>query len=292
MAQKAREIKRRMRSVENTKKITRTMEMVAASKLRRARKRAEAARPYGRKLTDVLQRLATPELAEVEPLLRQPEEPRRAAVILLTSDRGLCGPFNSNLIREARGLREELEEDGIASELHVVGRQGLNFFRFRDIELASSFTDVGDAPRMEDARRILGSLADRFAGGELDALHVVYGAFRSVMETPPVRMPVLPVTISEAEEEGVEHWYILDPSPREILARILPLYVTHSVYRALVETAAAEQAARRTAMKNATDNADELQTELKRSYNRARQAEVTQQIAEIMGGAEALADAG
>jgi F-type H+-transporting ATPase subunit gamma len=283
---KAREIKRRIGSVENTKKITRTMEMVAASKLRRARRRVEESRPYSRKLAHVIRRLATPELAEVQPILRQPEEIRRAAVLLLTSDRGLCGAFNSNLIRRGRDLVDRLEEEGVDTELRVVGQKGIAFFRFRGREMAATRTDVGDQPTVEDARSLVAGLADRFVEEELDAVHVVHADFRSVMSTPPSTRQVLPVEIPEESAEG--RLYILDPSPERILEEVLPLYVTNAVFNALVETAAAEQAARRTAMKNATDNAEEFLEDLRRSYNRARQAEITQQIAEIMGGAEAL----
>ena len=286
--EKARDIKRRMGSVENTKKITRTMEMVAASKLRRARRRVEASRPYSRKLTGAIERLATPELADLQPLLRQPEEIRRAAVLLLTSDRGLCGAFNSNLIRHARGLMDELRERDVETRFQVVGQQGIDFFAFRGVEMERTVTGLGDEPDVEDARDLVGDMAADFAEERPDALYLVYSDFRSIMETPPVDRRVLPVAVEE--EEGAGPFYILDPSAEEILEELLPLYVTNTVFQALVENAAAEQGARRTAMKNATDNAEEMLEELRRSYNRARQAEITQQIAEIMGGAEALAE--
>ncbi|MFW6192349.1 MAG: F0F1 ATP synthase subunit gamma [Gemmatimonadota bacterium] len=284
--EKARDIKRRMQSVDNTKKITRTMEMVAASKLRKARERVEAARPYSRRLAGVIDRLATPELARLKPLLRQPEDVRRAAVVLLTSDRGLCGAFNSNLIREGRSLVEDLDRRGAEVELHVVGKKGIAFFEFRDRELASTRMDTDDQPSVEEARSLVSPLAGRFVDGRLDAVHLVYARFENVMNTPISRRRVLPIEVPE--EEGESRLYILDPSAEEILDRILPLYLTNAVFNALLETAAAEQASRRTAMKNATDNAEEMLEELERSYNRARQAEITQQIAEIMGGAEAL----
>ena len=286
---KAREIKRRIGSVKNTKKITRTMEMVAASKLRRAQQRVEESRPYAEKLMHAIERLATPELAEVQPLLRQPEETRRAAVLQLTSDRGLCGAFNSNLIREGRDLLETLESEGVETDLHVVGRKGISYFEFRDIPMERTVKDLGDKPGVAEAKELVGDLADRFVDGRLDALYVVYARFESIMTTPPTGRRVLPVPVEE-EGDGAGPWYILDPSAEEILDRLLPLYVTNAVFQALVETAAAEQGARRTAMKNATDNADEMLQDLQRSYNRARQAEITQQIAEIMGGAEALAE--
>lgn len=285
--QKARDIKRRMRSVDNTRKITRTMEMVAASKLRRAQQRVQRARPYSERLVAVIRRLATPELAEVQLLLRQPERIERAVILLLTSNRGLCGAFNTNLIRRARELKAQLEEEGVDVELRVVGRKGIGYFRFREIPMAATRTDIDDRPTPEDARSLIDGVTRRFVVGELDAAWVVHAEFRNVVSTPPVARQVLPVEVPE--EEGPAPYYILDPSAEEILSTLLPLYVRNTIFRALIETAAGEQGARRTAMKNATDNAEEFLDDLRRTYNRARQAEITQQIAEIMGGAEALA---
>ena len=286
---KARDIQRRIGSIRSTRKITRTMEMVATSKLRRATLRVEQARPYASKLQEVIERLVTPDLVELRPILRQPERLERQAVILITSNRGLCGAFNTNLVRTARELLDRAATDGIETDLHVVGRKGVNFFRFRGVEMASTRTDIGDAPTAEDARSIIEPVARQFIAGEVDAVSLVYSEFRSIMSTPSVARQVLPVFVPE-ERVRAGPWYILDPSADEILQRLLPLYVINAGYRALVETAAAEQGARRTAMKNATDNADELTGTLTRQYNRARQAEITQQIAEIMGGAEALVD--
>ena len=184
---KARDIKRRMRSVENTRKITRTMEMVAASKLRRAQERVARTRPYGEALEDVIERLITPDLTELEPILRQPEEIRRAAVVLITSNRGLCGAFNANLIRRARDLLQRLHADNVQTEFHVVGRKGIQFFRFRGVELATARTDIGDRPTVEEARSIVDPLADRFARGELDAVYLVTADFRSIIT--PRRSP-------------------------------------------------------------------------------------------------------
>ncbi len=283
----AREIKRRIGSIESTKTITRTMEMVAASKLRRARERVEEARPYSDRLNDVIRRLASPELAGVEPLLRQPERIERAAVVLLTSNRGLCGPFNSNLIGEAQELLGRLEEDDVERDFHVVGSEGIDYFRFRDVEMERTRTDIEDQPSLEDARSLTEPLAEEYVAEEIDAVYVVSARFESVMQTPPTTRQVLPVRVPD-EQRGSGTFYILDPSAAEILSELLPLYVVNTMYRALLETAAAEQGARRRAMKDATDNAEEMLDELQRSYNRARQAEITQQIAEIMGGSEAL----
>lgn len=288
---RAREIRRRIRSVENTRQITRTMEMVATSKLRRATDRVYAARPYAERLAEVIGRLVDPKLRESYPLLRRPEEVRRAAVLVLTANRGLAGAFNANLIREASGLVERLRADGTEVDLHVVGKKGIGFFRYRGEELASEHTEIGDRPTADDAAMLVDSLIDAFVAGEVDAVHVVYAQFRSALATPPAVMQVLPVEPPEQNDEGAgerEVSYILSPSADQILDKLLPLYVRNSVYRALVETAAAEQGARRTAMKSATDNAGEMLDNLRRSYNRARQAQITQEISEIVGGAAAL----
>ena len=283
---KGRELKGRIKSVENTRKITRTMEMVATSKMKRAQDRVVAARPYALALGEVISRLYSPELAERFPLLRQPATVRRAAVILLTSNRGLAGAFNANLIREARTLLRRLEDEGVQVDLHVVGRKGLGYFRYVGRSVASSRTDIGDRPTAENARELVDGLIHDFEGGALDAVYVVYAKFQSALSTPPTAEQVLPVT--PPPRTGRQLDYLLFPSAEAILSELLPLYVRNAVYRALVETVAGEQSARRTAMKNATDNASEMLNVLRRTYNRARQAQITQEIAEIVGGAAAL----
>jgi F-type H+-transporting ATPase subunit gamma len=283
---KGRELKGRIKSVEGTRKITRTMEMVATSKLKRAQDRVVAARPYSRALSEVIGDLYSPELAERFPLLRQPARVRRAAVLLLTSNRGLAGAFNSNLIRETRNLLASLEGKGTEIEFHVVGRKGLGFFRFVGRKIAVSRTDITDRPTAEDGVALVQPMMDSFIRGEVDAVYVVYAKFNSVLSTPPTAERILPVT--PPAKTGAQRDYLLFPSAEAILSELLPLYVRNVVYRALVETAAGEQGARRTAMKNATDNAGEMLNVLRRTYNRARQAQITQEIAEIVGGAEAL----
>ena len=284
---KARELKGRIRSVQNTRKITRTMEMVSTSKLKRAQDRLTAARPYAESLRSVIGRLLTPELAQRYPLLRQPERVRRAAVLLVTSNRGLAGAFNANLIREARNLVARLRGEGVDTELHIAGKKGVGFFRFQGETLKSAVTDIGDRPSAADAERLVGGLMEEFVRGDLDAVYVVYAKFNSALSTPPTAQRLLPVEAPEGASGGSVD-YLLEPGADEILNLILPLYVKNGVYRALVETAAAEHGARRTAMKNATDNASELLEVLTRTYNRARQAAITQEIAEIVGGAAAL----
>ena len=285
---KARELKGRIRSVQNTRKITRTMEMVATSKLKRAQDRVAAARPYAERLADVVRRLINPELAQRYPILRQPEETRRASVLVLTGNRGLAGAFNANLIRQGRDLLRDLRGRGVEAELHVAGKKGIAFFRFMGEQLGTAVSDVGDRPSAHDAERLVNGLMERFVGGELDAVYVVYAQFKSALSTPPTTLQVLPVQTPEGGDEGRTVDYILEPGADEILGQVLPLYVRNSVYRALVETTAGFYGAQRTAMKNATDNAGDMLEALTRTYNRVRQAAITQEIAEIVGGAAAL----
>jgi F-type H+-transporting ATPase subunit gamma len=285
---KGRELKGRIKSVENTRKITRTMEMVATSKMKRAQDRVIAARPYAKALGDVISDLYTPDLAERFPLLRQPAgKPKRAAVILLTGNRGLAGAFNSNLIREARNLIAKLESEGTDVALHAVGKKGLGYFRYVGRPIASSRIDIGDQPNAQNAAELVDGLMQEFTAGNLDAVYIVYAHFVSALSTPPKSERVLPVTPPE-RQKGRMPDYLLYPSAPAILEKLLPAYVRNAVYRALVETIAGFYSAQRTAMKNATDNAGEMLNVLRRTYNRARQAQITQEIAEIVGGSAAL----
>lgn len=286
------ELKRRIRSVQNTKKITKTMELVSTSKLKRAQDRVVGARPYAQALAEVIGQLYSPELAERFPLLRQPGHTgrgagvRRAALLLITSNRGLCGAFNANLIREARRRLQELEAQDIHTELHLVGKKGVSYFKFTKREPASQRVDIGDRPTLDHAAELAKPLMERFSKGDLDAVDIVFAKFNSAVSTPPTTLRVLPVTPPEQRRSTVN--YILKPSAEQILNELLPLYVQNQFYRALVETAAAEHGARRTAMKNATDAGSDMLTILQRTFNRARQAQITQELAEIVGGAEAL----
>jgi len=289
---KARELKRRIRSVQNTKKITKTMELVSTSKLKRAQDRVVGARPYAQALADVIGQLYSPDLAERFPLLRQPGHTgrgagvRRSAVVLITSNRGLCGAFNANLIREARRRLEELEAQDAHTELHLVGKKGVSYFKFTKRELASQRIDIGDRPTLDHAAELAKPLMERFSKGDLDAVDVVFAKFNSAVSTPPTTLRILPVAPPTSKQTSLN--YILKPSAEEILRELLPLYVQNQMYRALVETAAAEHGARRTAMKNATDAGSDMLNILQRTFNRARQAQITQELAEIVGGAEAL----
>ena len=283
---KGRELKGRIKSVENTRKITRTMEMIATSKMKRAQDRVVAARPYARALADVIASLYNPDLAGSFPLLRQPKETKRAAVLVLTSNRGLAGGFNANLIKEARAVIARLEGEGTAVELHVVGRKGIGYFRYVARAMKTTRVDITDKPTQADAASLVDALMADFGSGALDAVWVVCSRYKSALSAPPVSDKVLPV--ARPETGAAQKDYLLFPSAAEILSGLLPAYVRNAVYRALVETVAAEQSARRTAMKNATDNAGEMLNVLRRTYNRARQANITQEIAEIVGGSAAL----
>jgi F-type H+-transporting ATPase subunit gamma len=288
---KSRALKGRIRSIGNTRKITRTMELVATSKLKRAQDRVVAARPYAEALREVIADLVTPDLANEFPLLKQPASPAdggptRAALILITSNRGLAGGFNANLIKEARRRIAGLEGEGYQVDLIGIGKKGVGYFRYQGRKFRSERPDIGDRPTAEHAASVMDALVADFAAGRLGVIELVQSHFLSVLNAPPMTVRVLPV--ATPERGGLKPDYILSPDPGALLEALLPLYVRNTMYRALVETVAAEQAARRTAMKNATDNAGELLEKLKRTYNRQRQAQITQEIAELVGGAAAL----
>jgi F-type H+-transporting ATPase subunit gamma len=310
---KGRQLKGRIRSVQNTRKITKTMELVATSKLKRAQDRVNAARPYAEALRQVIADLYTPDLADRFPLLRQPPlpgkgGPSRAAVILLTSNRGLAGGFNSNLIKEARRRIESLEQQGYTVDLFGIGKKGIGFFKYLGRKMALERMDVGDRPTVDHAAEVAEPLIEAFAAGGLGSVDLIQARFISALQTPPAAIRILPVETPGAQRgsgtaersseraagqepektPGMTANYILVPNAEAILERLLPQYVRNAVYRGMVETAAAEHGARRTAMKNATDNAGDILELLKRTYNRQRQAQITQEIAEIVGGAAAL----
>jgi F-type H+-transporting ATPase subunit gamma len=283
---KGRELVGRIKSTENTRKITRTMEMVSTSKMKRALDRVIAARPYALALGDVISSLYSSELADSFPLLRQPAHVKKAAVILLTSNRGLAGAFSVNLSKEARTLITRLESEGAQVELHIVGKKGIGFYKYIGRALATQRTDITDRPTADDAASLVDALMTKFIANELDAVYIVGSQYKSALSSPPTATRILPVT--KPATTAAQKDYLLFPSAAAILTELLPAYVRNAVYRALVETVAAEHAARRTAMKNATDNAGEMLNDLRRTYNRARQANITQEIAEIVGGASAL----
>ena len=273
--------------------------MVSTSKLKRAQDRVVATRPYAQALSDVIGDLYSPELAERFPLLRQPGDGAKCvALVLITSNRGLCGGFNSNLIKLARARIEELEQKNVSVRLHLIGKKGIGYFKYIGQEIAAAREDIGDKPTVEHAADVVQPLVEAFEREELDAVEVIFANFRSAMSTPPVNQRILPVEapgarVNKSKSERTSGPvrvpnYILKPSAAEIVSSVLPMYVRNSMYRALVETAAAEHGARRTAMKSATDNAGDMIDSLRRVLNRARQAKITQEIAEIVGGADAI----
>lgn len=280
------DVKRRIKSVENTRQITRTMELVATSKLKRATDRVRATRPYAEALHEIVSGLYSPSLSEKYPILRRPDVTKRAAILLCTANRGLAGGFNANLIKRARNLMEDLRGQGIERELHVAGKKGIAFFRFRGVEMLTQRTDISDHPTVDDAESLIAPIRERFESGEVDAVYLISSKFKSAMSTPPHTRDLLPIE-ADAQASSADA-YILSPSGDVILERILPAYIRNAVYTALVENAAAEQGSRRTAMKSATDNAGDVLEHLTRTLNRVRQAQITQEIAEIVGGSAAL----
>ena len=288
---KGRALKGRIRSVRNTRKITKTMELVSTSKMKRAQDRLAATRPYAGALAEVIGDLWTPELAEQFPLLQQPAPPAkggptRVALILVTSNRGLAGGFNANLIKEARRRIHALEAEGYTVDLFTVGKKGAGFFRYLGRALAQDRSDIGDAPQAGHAASLADGLIAAFAEGKLAAVEMVQARFQSALSTPPALVRILPIQPPARGTRRPD--YILKPDAPAILEALLPLYARNMVFQGLTESAAAEHAARRIAMKNATDNATEIANYLTRQYNRQRQAVITQEIAEIVGGAAAL----
>ncbi len=305
MALSLREYRARIRSVESTKKITRAMELIAASRIIKAQQRARAAAPYARELTRAVSAVA--EFSNVEhALTTEPENPRRAAVLIVTSDRGLAGAYSSNVLKEAERLAEKLRSEGKEVDTYIAGRKGEAYFKFRQRPVVQSWSGFSDQPTYDVARDIGGTLIEAFlhddetAAAEgvapgVDEVHVIYTRFRSMLSQEPTTVRLLPLEVVEGEEppapEEVLPLYEFEPSPQDVLDSLLPRYVQSRIFYALLQSAASELAARQKAMKSATDNADELIKKYTRIANQARQAGITQEISEIVGGVNALADA-
>ncbi len=291
-----RDIKNRITSVQSTRQITRTMEMVSTAKIRRAQDRIENARPYAMAMAEVLGNVVRYVPADVEhPLLKVRTDRTRVAVVAIASDRGLAGAFNSNIIRMAERTISELTEQGIETELITVGKKALGYFRYRGIEPVMSLVGVSDKPTYADARSIAQRVMDAYTDGSIDAVYVLFNRFKNLAEQKPESHQLLPIerTVLSQAEAGVQASgrnleYVFEPTPADVLTSLLPTYVEALIYRSLLESAASEHGARRTAMKSATDNATDMISTLTRSYNRARQAAITTEIAEIVGGAAAL----
>jgi len=294
-----RDIKRRIESVRNTRKITRAMELVASAKLRRAQERIEALRPYARNLRGVMaQASRQSEANRAFPLLQERDEVRRAAVVTITGDRGLAGAFNVNILRAGFGADRDLRGDGADDVVYVgVGKKGSGTLRFRRMPIERTFEGFSSDPGYGEAQLIAEYLVELFTSGQVDRVLLVYNAFKSVMQQQVTVEQLLPierqvVLDDDADDDGdgeqSRALTLFEPSAEEVLAQLLPVYVNTTIYRALLESAAAEHAARRSAMRNASDNAGGLITDLTLKMNRARQAAITQEILEVVAGADAL----
>ncbi|AXE23011.1 F0F1 ATP synthase subunit gamma [Streptomyces globosus] len=299
MGAQLRVYKRRIRSVTATKKITKAMEMIAASRIVKAQRQVAASTPYATELTRAVTAVATGSNTK-HPLTTEAESPVRAAVVLLTSDRGLAGGYSSNAIKAADRLTERLRGEGKEVDHYIVGRKGVAYYNFRERKIVDSWTGFTDSPSYANAKAVAAPLIEAVtketAEGGVDELHIVYTEFVSMMTQNAVDNRMLPLSLEKASEETVGKGEILplfdfEPSAEDVLDALLPRYVESRIYNALLQAAASEHAARRRAMKSATDNAGELITSLTRLANAARQAEITQEISEIVGGSAALADA-
>src|SRR5689334_5757241 len=312
MPASVRVLRRKIRTTKSTKKITKAMELVATSRIAKAQERVARSQPYSAAITVVLTALAS--TANIDHPLLKPRDPvRRAGVLLITSDRGLCGGYNANAIRTCEQLISRLREDNKQVVLYVVGRKGVTYYRFRNRPIEASWTGFSEQPSFADAHAIGESLISAFQAGADDAatpdgephpgadglmgvdeLHVVHTQFRSLMTQTPMANLLAPMQVveTEIEESALPPEYEFEPGPDELLDALLPKYINTRIYAALIDAAASESAARRRAMKAATDNAEELIQTFTRQMNSARQAAITQEISEIVGGANALAAAG
>ncbi|UQU66073.1 F0F1 ATP synthase subunit gamma [Couchioplanes caeruleus] len=306
MAGQVQALRRRIRTVRSTKKIAKAQELVATSRIAKAQERVNASKPYAEAITHVLTALASNASID-NPLLQPRERVRRAGVLLITSDRGLAGAYNANAIRTCEQLISRLRADGKDVALYVVGRKGVGYYRFRNRPIEASWTGFSERPSFEDARHIGESLLEAFVAGADDAddhhgpdgiqgvdeLHIVSTQFKSLMTQTPQARFLAPMQVEEKEREpGLRAAYEFEPEADELLEALLPKYLNTRIYAALLESAASESASRRRAMKSASDNADDLLKRYTREMNSARQASITQEISEIVGGVEALSTSG
>jgi F-type H+-transporting ATPase subunit gamma len=292
---------RRRKSVRNTRKITKTMEKISTAKLAKAQNAAIAARPYSNKLKEIIGEVAAASGGVQHPLLESRDNPKKAVVIVLTADRGLCGGFNANIIRVAKGLISDLKQKGRELEFVVQGKKGIGAFKYLNLPIAERLIGISDKPSYARAEQLAQKLIDQYGRKEIDEVYLVYSAFKSAASQAPKAEKIMPLSGLEGEKtadakaatpkpaakaDGMG--YIFHPDPKTILTQVLPLVVKMALFTAMLESTASEHAARRVAMKNATDSADDMIKFLSREYNRARQSKITQEIAEIVGGANAL----
>jgi F-type H+-transporting ATPase subunit gamma len=297
MGAQLRAVRRRIKSVQSTAKITRAQELIAASRIIKAQQRAHEAQPYSREITAAVEAVVSRSGQINHPLTREPENRTRAAVLILTSDRGFAGGFNANVLREAEALRQDLREHHLESVPYVGGRKGITWHRFRDRPMGAEWSGFSDTPAFVNARDITQALLEAYnkptEEGGVDEIHIVYTDFISMLTQVPVTRRLLPLEIevtTEPAPDGPLPVYDFEPSPEAVLDALLPWYIESRIFYALLDSAASEIASRRRAMKSATDNANDLIEQLSREANKARQGEITQEISEIVGGANALAE--
>jgi F-type H+-transporting ATPase subunit gamma len=297
MGAQLRAVRDRIRGVQSIAQITRAQELIAASRIIKAQQRVRDAAPYAREITQAVEAVVSVSSHIDHPLVRESAHPQRAAVLILTSDRGFAGGYNANVLREADRLRARLAEDGIEPVTYVSGSKGITWHRFRGRETAADWSGFSEVPRQENAREITETLFDAFSRpadeGGVDEIHLVFTEFVSMLTQNAEIRRIIPLVIEESTEPspgGPLPLYEFEPSPVAVLDALLPWYVESRIYQALLEAAAAEIAARRRAMKSATDNANELLDQFTLEANKARQAEITQEISEIVGGANALSE--
>jgi len=288
------DLKRRIRSIRNTRKITKAMELVASARLRRAQARIEAMRPYADRMAELMAGTARASTSLQGLTLLQRREVKRAAIVPLTGDRGLAGAFNAQVLRHAFALERQLSAEGVETRWLVAGKKGRSSLTFRRYEVDQSWIGFSDRPAYADAQAIARKAAELYENGEVDRVVIVYNEFVSALVQRVVERDLLPIPEEALDREGEEAEqaqlgdFIYEPEPEEILKRLLPVYVETELYRALLESAASEQGARMTAMRNASGNAADLISSLTLDMNRARQAEITQEILEVVAGADAL----
>ncbi|MDI9818013.1 MULTISPECIES: F0F1 ATP synthase subunit gamma [unclassified Legionella] len=285
----AKEIRSKIASIKNTQKITRAMEMVAASKMRKTQDRMRASKPYATKIYDVVRHIARATSEYRHPFMIH-REIKRVGIIVVTSDRGLCGGLNANLLRETITTMRQWQHEGKEIDVCVIGRKGQAFFKRVGGRVVASVDQLGDKPGVKDLIGVVKVMLDAFYEGEIDALHIVYNEFVNTMTQKPAMKQLLPLPVAEEDSKSLgHHWdYIYEPDAKELLDGLLERYIELQAYQGVVENIACEQAAKMIAMKSATDNAGELIKEFQLAYNKARQAAITQELAEIVGGAAAL----
>ncbi|KTC94619.1 F0F1 ATP synthase subunit gamma [Legionella erythra] len=285
----AKEVRTKIASINNTKKITKAMEMVAASKMRKTQDRMRASKPYASKIYDVVKHIARANSEYRHPFMTG-RDIKRVGVIVVTTDRGLCGGLNANLLRETVRHMRQWQQEGKDIDISVVGRKGQAFFKRFGGKVIASVDQLGDKPGVNDLIGVVKVMLDAFYRGEIDALHIIYNEFVNTMTQKPMLKQLLPLPVADEDTQRLgHHWdYIYEPDAKELLDGLLERYIELQAYQAVVENIACEQAAKMIAMKSATDNAGELIKQLRLIYNKARQAAITQELAEIVGGADAL----